>query len=213
MFDPTNFNNFTFLYSRLLKSGVVFDKNIVDTVCQQGLGRFFYIVLFVFLSLNVLKATLKAYFPLFYIHLLIAILLVYLVYALARVTYFYILKSRLQRQMPIIVETYAVVVYDKVFKYQIRNLKANKIKSAIVYKEVGSQNPRYFVGPTKPFLIDDINLEQLCRVFINRRNKKLYTVESSCALQTQSKKQKFFTKASLNSIQPKVDVDNKSIEK
>lgn len=178
-----------YLHSYLQKAGVRFSQNVVDTMCQKGFGLSFYLLLIlsVLLSLcyctdNVSLLKDEAHFLLVY-----ALVVLYLFLYIIRVLRYRRIRRRLREDdAPIIVEAYAVVLFD------LNPSKLDKLvkpkKSAVLYKECGSRKPRFFTGALRNGLVDTFNKEQIARVFIDRKNDRYYTVDDDKFYKTVSQK-------------------------
>ncbi len=176
-----------YLQSYLRKAGIRFDVNIIDTICRKGLGISFFVIFIIFALIWVLK---------FSGHLdsvshgrfiaLICVSSIYLFYYLLRLA-FYNRKSKLLRRdrTPIPTEAYAIVILDE----RKSLLPWNKErKSAILYKETGSMQPRFFTGAVRYGLRQHYHKNQIAKVFIDRKDPRLYTVDDIHAHQTVAKK-------------------------
>ena len=207
-------HNFTQSY--LLKAGVRFDFNVVDTVCNRKLGFGFYVVLILALLVfglppgmpgnpvaannEALDSTIVIGSTTRLLLMSILVLLVsYAIYSLLRYSYYLRLRAKLRTdQAPIAVEAYAVVCLDLKVKFSdylwwLLSRALGKgdnyfCKYAVIYKEIGTENPRFFltaaVSSRKLCFIP----EHIGRVFIHRKKKHLYTLDDRSAYQTVSKK-------------------------
>ena len=76
---------------------------------------------------------------------------------------------------PIIVEAYAIVLFD------VKSGPSGKLmkprSSAVLYKECGSLKPRFFTGAVKRGIKHHYYKDQIARVFIDRKNAAIYTVD------------------------------------
>lgn len=224
----------TNLQSELIKAGVRFDFNIVDTVCHRKLSLTFYLAIIAILLvvglppgmpgnpvesievsqvassiandassdvMNVggVKEISSGQKLIFYSALVI--LVTYVIYYLLRLGYFLILRAKLRKdQAPIVVEAYSVVCLDNKLKpsdyimpYIAQMLGKNKhyfCKYAVIYKEVGSEQPRFYltaaVSSRKLCFIP----EHIGRVFPHRKRNHLYTLDDKSAYQTASEKRR-----------------------
>lgn len=207
-------HNYTQSY--LLKAGVRFDFNVVDTICNRKLGFSFYLILFIALLLfglppgmpgnpvdmtNSIEGTthgIASSTRLLLISIFVA-LVSYAIYYFLRYCYYLRLRAKLRTdQAPIVVEAYAVVCLDLKVKFTdyLGMLFSRMIgkgdhyfcKYAVIYKEIGTENPRFFLTAA-------VSARKLCfipehvgRVFIHRKKSHLYTVDDRSAYQTVSKK-------------------------
>ena len=138
------------MQSYLQKAGVRFNINVVDTMCKKGFGLSFYIFCLLFILLSVIYFTDNiCIFPdkghFYFLSLLVAL---YLALYIIRVVRFRILRSKLREDnAPIVVEAYAIVLFD-LSSHNCEKIVKPK-KSAILYKECGSKKPRFFTGVVK----------------------------------------------------------------
>lgn len=175
------------MQSYLEKAGIRFNPNVVDTVCSRGLSAMFYSLLALLLSLLTLYFTdneeifpgRKSYY------LLLAICLSYVVWYFVRLQYFRFIRRKLRHdRTPIVVEAYAIVLMDK----SHNGATAKPRRSTVLFKETGSNKPRFFTAAIKNGIRQHYYQDQLGRVFIDRKNPNLYSLDSDTALQTVSEK-------------------------
>lgn len=205
-----------YLQSYLLKAGVRFDFNIVDTVCQRRLGLKFYLALIAALLLFGLPPGMPGN-PVAEIDsamgdlhhegisssmriLLLSLMYLLLFYAfvyLMRYLYFLRLRAKLRSdRAPIVAEAYAVVCLDMNMGFgdYMMSLLSRIMgqgphgfcRYAVIYKETGTENPRFFLTAAVParkicFIPDHVG-----RVFPHRKKNHLYTVDDKSAYQTVS---------------------------
>ena len=210
----------TYLQSYLNQAGVRFDFNLVDTVCNRKLSVTFY--------LAVIAALLVFGLPLgmpgnqvtdfdaatqgiqevgsgqkLFFYCILALLLVYIVSYLLRLSYFMSLRAKLRKDpAPIAVEAYAVVCLDVRRKFSdqviaylgqwLRHDPTAFCKYAVIYKELGTTQPRFFLSAA-------VSTRKLCfipehigRVFIHRTKANLYTLDDKSGYQTASERQPVF---------------------
>lgn len=194
-------HNFTQSY--LLKAGVRFDFNVVDTVCNRKLGFGFYVVLILALLVFGLPPGISTIVIGSSTRLLLMSILVllvsYAIYSLLRYSYYLRLRAKLRTdQAPIAVEAYAVVCLDLKVKFSdyLWMLLSRALgkgdnyfcKYAVIYKEIGTENPRFFLTAAVSSCKLCFIPEHIGRVFIHRKKKHLYTVDDRSAYQTVSKK-------------------------
>ena len=176
----------------LKQSGVRFDYNIVDSTVKKGLGLGFYLVLALFVFVTVASSSqdfFKSYNALVYQKVLEGLCLAYLILVLGKYLYFLNLRKKLRKDPnPIIVEAYAVVILDEKKQFWWKLIPFIGEKSAIVYRECGTNKPRFFLGASYNRILPPFMQDQLARVFIDRKNFKLYSVDEVSALQPQSVK-------------------------
>lgn len=212
----------TYLQSYLLQAGIRFDFNLVDTICRRKLNLSFYLALIAALLIfglppgmlgNDVSAgsenSLSHGWILFYTVLLVA-LVAYLCFYLARFFYFTLLRLKLRRDdAPIAVEAYAVVCLDvkRSLGDHIGALLGQMLgkgstyfcKYAVVYKEVGTQKPRFFLTAATSAKKLCFVPEHLGLVFIHRKKAALYTLDDSSSYQTVSRKQPLMNKILMGS--------------
>ena len=176
-----------YLQSYLRKAGIRFAVNTVDTICRRGLGISFYIVFagFVFIWILKISGQLSS-LPHDRFIILISVTSVYLLYYLLRLAY-YNRKAKILKndRTPIAAEAYAIVILDElksIFPW------SKMRKSAVLYKETGSMQPRFFTGPIRYGLRQHYHKNQIAKVFIDRKNPQIYTIDDIHAHQTVSKK-------------------------
>ena len=171
-----------YLQSYLRKAGIRFAVNTVDTICRRGLGISFYIVFAVFVFIWILKISGQlSSLPHDRFIILISVTSVYLLYYLLRLAY-YNRKAKILKndRTPIAAEAYAIV--KSIFPW------SKMRKSAVLYKETGSMQPRFFTGPIRYGLRQHYHKNQIAKVFIDRKNPQIYTIDDIHAHQTVSKK-------------------------
>ncbi len=178
-----------YLHSYLKKAGVRFDLNLVDTIVNKGFGLSFY----VFLSLLVVLAScfsmgnLSIFHNQIQFYILSALVIVYLFLYIYRVYKFRCIRRRLRMDnSPIIVEAYAIVLFD------VSNLNSDKTvkprRSAVLYKESGSLSPRFFTGVIKRGVKQHYYKDQIARVFIDRKDPTMYSIDDDKFYMTASEK-------------------------
>lgn len=207
----------TYLQSYLIQAGIRFDFNLVDTVCNRKLSLTFYLALIAallvfglplgmpgnpvselesaFAGTSEIGAGQKLFF-----YCLLAVLLVYILGYLGRLSYFLTLRAKLRKDpAPIAVEAYAVVCLDVRRKPSdaltallgrlLRHDPTAFCKYAVVYKELGTTQPRFFLSAA-------VSARRLCfipehigRVFIHRTKAQLYTLDDKSGYQTASARQ------------------------
>lgn len=206
----------TYTQSYLLKAGVRFDFNVVDTICSRKLGWNFYLILILALlifglppgmpgnpvvgsgseagSVQVIGSSTRLL-----LMSLLVILISYALYYFSRYCYYLRLRAKLRTdQAPIAVEAYAVVCLDLKVKFsdyifwllsRVLGKGDNYFcRYAVIYKEIGTENPRFFLTAA-------VSARKLCfipehvgRVFIHRKKSHLYTVDDRSSYQTVSAK-------------------------
>ncbi|MDO5351957.1 MAG: hypothetical protein Q4E81_03900 [Succinatimonas sp.] len=176
-----------YLQSYLRKAGIRFEVNTVDTICSKGLGISFYVIFTIFALIWVLKISGQlGFLPHGRFVALISVTSVYLLYYLLRVAY-YNRKSKILKndRTPIPTEAYAIVILDELKSIFPWNKSR---RSAVLYKEIGSMQPRFFTGAIRYGFKQHYHKNQIAKVFIDRKDPKIYTVDDIHAHQTVSKK-------------------------
>lgn len=212
----------TYLQSYLIKAGIRFDYNVIDTVCARKFSATFYMVLITALLIlsvpqgmpgnpipvaedgslayaGISSSTKTMYF------ITVGILGVYLGYYLLRLCYYIALRTALRSDpAPLSVEAYAVVCLDVKTRpidyiYQLFSIICGRGKNgfcryAVIYKEIGSENPRFFLTAA-------VSHKRLCfipdhigRVFLHRKKPHLYTLDDKSSYQTVSAKRRMMRK-------------------
>ncbi|MGN0901778.1 MAG: hypothetical protein ACI4M9_00710 [Succinivibrio sp.] len=175
--------------SYLYKAGVRFDVNIVDTVCKKGLGLSFYLLSLLLVVLIFIYATgnLSVFHDISNFYILSFLVVIYLVFYIVRLVSYHQIRKRLrQDNAPVVVESYAVVLLDVGSLSRDRIISHPK-KTAVIYKECGSLKPRFFLGPSQKADFT-FRRDHLARVFLDRKDPKLYTIDDDKCYQTESKK-------------------------
>lgn len=200
----------TYLQSYLMQAGIRFDFNLVDTICRRKLNLSFYLALIAALlvfglpagmpgsSVSADESTLSSGWLIFYSVVLVA-LVAYLLFYLARWAYFVILRAKLRRDdAPLAVEAYAVVCLDvkrnasdyiaAALGSMIGKGSTYFCKYAVIYKEVGTNQPRFFLTAATSSRKLCFVPEHLGLVFLHRKKAALYTLDDQSSYQTASAK-------------------------
>lgn len=180
--------SYVYLQSYLLKAGVRFEPNIVDTAVKRGFSLAFYIVALCFIVLCTLRHYLQDLTGGLNLPLML-LTAAYLLFYSLRYFYYVRLRRRLRRsELPLLAESYAVVLLDQECSYLPAVLKKRlRLKCAVVYKETGAVKPRFFTGPVlwrSSFDFFQPNLK--ARVFTDKQDPRLYSVDDESAVQTVS---------------------------
>ena len=172
--------------SELKRGGVRFEANIIDTVVRKGFGYSFIFFLLLFLGLWLCSIyELLPFFPGSSYYVLVAICILYLAFYLCRLCFCIIKRRKLRHdQDPILCESFAVVLFDNTHFGKGSALE----HSAVLYKEVGSLKPRFFTGAVVRGYRYEFCPEMNVRVFTDRKNPKLYSVDDETALGMLSEK-------------------------
>lgn len=198
----------TYLQSYLVKAGIRFDFNLVDTICHRGFNFNFYLAVIAALlifgfPLNMLNAAaegegLSSGSLIFYTILLIALVAYILCYWI-RWTYFSALRMKLrQDDAPLSVEAYAVVCLDvkrnwgDYFAAWVGRLSGKGenyfCKYAVIYKEVGTKKPRFYLSAATSAKKINFIPEHVGLVFLHRNKPALYSLDDQSSYQTSSAK-------------------------
>lgn len=175
-----------------------FDRNIVDTICEKGLGWSFAIMalLSCLLWLLYLSGS-KWIFSGIYFDVLAFLCVAYLVYYVGRLWYFTRMRRHLRADPhPIVCESYGIVIYDD----RGFGRPSSTLKSAILYKETGSLKPRFFTGPTRRGYRYEFQAEVIVKVFPDRNDPRLYSVDDGMAYGTASEKRSWFGRLAQRSL-------------
>ena len=170
-----------------MKAGVRFNPNLVDTVCRHGLSYSFYLVVILLCALCGARAA-GADFTLNtqYFSLSVILCLVYLIFYVCRLQYYLHLRRRLRRDdAPLTVEAYAIVLMD-VSRYTGRVGRPRR--STVLFKETGSEKPRFFTAEIRYGIRQHYYKDQIGRVYMDRKNNALYTLDADSAFQTVSER-------------------------
>lgn len=204
-----------YMQSYLQKAGVRFNINVVDTMCKKGLGLSFYIFCLLFILLSVIYFTDNiCVFPdkghFYFLSLLVVL---YLALYIIMVVRFRILRSKLREDnAPIVVEAYAIVLFDLSSQNCEKIVKPKK--SAILYKECGSKKPRFFTGVVKNKIEHHYYKDQIARVFIDRKHPRFYSVDDDKFYKTVSEKlQKEKAKYEISALEGKLNAVSVKKEK
>ena len=184
-------------------------------MCKKGLGLSFYIFCLLFILLSVIYFTDNiSIFPdkghFYFLSLLVAL---YLALYIIRVVRFRILRSKLREDnAPIVVEAYAIVLFDLSSQNCEKIVKPKK--SAILYKECGSKKPRFFTGVVKNKIEHHYYKDQIARVFIDRKHPRFYSVDDDKFYKTVSEKlQKDQAKYEISALEGKLNAVSVKKEK
>ncbi len=197
----------TYLQSYLYGAGVRFDYNVIDSTVNRGLNASFYLVLVLTAALLLIppEALSLSGRALVYEHVAQLLGILYLLSYLGRLAWCWHKKRQLLKDpAPLAVEAHAVVILD--VRWYARFLPLNSLKRAVLFKECGTTQPRFFLTGIRP--ISNINFcpGQVGRVFRERGRSKLYTLDDSSAYQTVSSRRTLFARSldGVSSLQPKV---------
>ena len=136
---------------------------------------------------------------------MVSLLSIYLSLCLLRLLKYYFIRKRLRLdQAPIAVEAYAIVKLD--LKNNDLYKRITPKKQIVLYKECGSQKPRFFTGivlsvKTTPKVIK----AQKALVFIDRKNPALYSIDDDKFYKTVGESKLSLKMLNLKKLNPKLD--------
>lgn len=136
---------------------------------------------------------------------MVSLLSIYLSLSLLRLLKYYFIRKRLRLdQAPIAVEAYAIVKLD--LKNNDLYKRITPKKQVVLYKECGSQKPRFFTGivlsvKTTPKVIK----AQKALVFIDRKNPALYSIDDDKFYKTVGESKLSLKMLNLKKLNPKLD--------
>lgn len=169
----------TYHAAELERLGIAVPLNVVDTVCRRGLSHFFIGCLLLFLVLQIMPRDLLPGPQLaLAAEVLRWLLAAYLIcYGGRYVCYMGLRLSLRTGSVPLAVESHAVVVLAQRRPFR-------RLRSAVVYRECGAAQPRFFTGAVRSGLEEEFARGRMAVVFRHYRNERLYTVDDENAYQT-----------------------------
>ena len=216
--------------SYLKKAGVNFNLNVVDTVLKKGFTLSFYLCLLLLVLLLILKfsgsaigvtdaysdgvdgaantntnSILNHFLNPKQFWCMVSLLAIYLILSLARQLKYFFIRKRLRQDLaPIAVEAYAIVKLD--LKNNDLYKRITPKKQVVLYKECGSQKPRFFTGvvlslKTTPKVIK----AQKALVFIDRKNPAVYSIDEDKFYKTVGERESKLKLINLKKLNPKLD--------
>lgn len=216
--------------SYLKKAGVNFNLNVVDTVLKKGFTLSFYLCLLLLVLLLILKfsgsaigvtdaysdgvdgaantntnSILNHFLNPKQFWCMVSLLSIYLFLSFARQLKYFFIRKRLRQDLaPIAVEAYAIVKLD--LKNNDLYKRITPKKQVVLYKECGSQKPRFFTGvvlslKTTPKVIK----AQKALVFIDRKNPALYSIDDDKFYKTVGERESKLKLINLKKLNPKLD--------
>lgn len=203
--------SYVYLQSYLLKAGVRFEPNIVDTAVKRGFSLSFYIAALCFIVLCTLRESLQELTGGLNLPLMV-LTGGYLLFYTLRYFYFVRLRRRLRRsELPILAESYAVVLLDQECSFLPPSWKNRlRLKCAVVYKETGAVKPRFFTGPAAfRASFDFFHPDLKARVFTDKQDARLYSVDDESAVQTVSARKSLRDLNLASLLAPKVELREK----
>ena len=136
---------------------------------------------------------------------MVSLLSIYLLLSFLRLLKYFFIRKRLRLdQAPIAVEAYAIVKLD--LKNNDLYKRITPKKQAVLYKECGSQKPRFFTGivlsvKSTPKVIK----AQKALVFIDRKNPALYSIDDDKFYKTVGESKLSLKMLNLKKLNPKLD--------
>lgn len=136
---------------------------------------------------------------------MVSLLSIYLLLSFLRLLKYFFIRKRLRLdQAPIAVEAYAIVKLD--LKNNDLYKRITPKKQVVLYKECGSQKPRFFTGivlsvKTTPKVIK----AQKALVFIDRKNPALYSIDDDKFYKTVGESKLSLKMLNLKKLNPKLD--------
>ena len=136
---------------------------------------------------------------------MVSLLSIYLLLSFLRLLKYFFIRKRLRLdQAPIAVEAYAIVKLD--LKNNDLYKRITPKKQIVLYKECGSQKPRFFTGivlsvKTTPKVIK----AQKALVFIDRKNPALYSIDDDKFYKTVGESKLSLKMLNLKKLNPKLD--------
>lgn len=136
---------------------------------------------------------------------MVSLLSIYLLLSFLRLLKYFFIRKRLRLdQAPIAVEAYAIVKLD--IKNNDLYKRITPKKQVVLYKECGSQKPRFFTGivlsvKTTPKVIK----AQKALVFIDRKNPALYSIDDDKFYKTVGESKLSLKMLNLKKLNPKLD--------
>ena len=136
---------------------------------------------------------------------MVSLLSIYLLLSFLRLLKYFFIRKRLRLdQAPIAVEAYAIVKLD--LKNNDLYKRITPKKQIELYKECGSQKPRFFTGivlsvKTTPKVIK----AQKALVFIDRKNPALYSIDDDKFYKTVGESKLSLKMLNLKKLNPKLD--------
>ena len=216
--------------SYLKKAGVNFNLNVVDTVLKKGFTLSFYLCLLLLVLLLILKfsgsaigvtdaysdgvdgaantntnSILNHFLNPKQFLCMVSLLAIYLILSLARQLKYFFIRKRLRQDLaPIAVEAYAIVKLD--IKNNDLYKRITPKKQVVLYKECGSQKPRFFTGVVLSLkATPKVIKAQKALVFIDRKNPALYSIDDDKFYKTVGERESKLKLINLKKLNPKLD--------
>ena len=216
--------------SYLKKAGVNFNLNVVDTVLKKGFTLSFYLCLLLLVLLLILKfsgsaigvtdaysdgvdgaantntnSILNHFLNPKQFWCMVSLLSIYLFLSLARQLKYFFIRKRLRQDLaPIAVEAYAIVKLD--LKNNDLYKRITPKKQVVLYKECGSQKPRFFTGVVLSLkATPKVKKKKKALVFIDRKNPALYSIDDDKFYKTVGERESKLKLINIKKLNPKLD--------
>ena len=136
---------------------------------------------------------------------MVSLLSIYLLLSFLRLLKYFFIRKRLRLdQAPIAVEAYAIVKLD--LKNNDLYKRITPKKQVVLYKECGSQKPRFFTGVTYSLkTTPKVIKAQKALVFIDRKNPALYSIDDDKFYKTVGESKLSLKMLNLKKLNPKLD--------
>ena len=136
---------------------------------------------------------------------MVSLLAIYLILSLARQLKYFFIRKRLRQDLaPIAVEAYAIVKLD--LKNNDLYKRITPKKQVVLYKECGSQKPRFFTGVVLSLkATPKVIKAQKALVFIDRKNPALYSIDDDKFYKTVGESKLSLKMLNLKKLNPKLD--------
>ena len=216
--------------SYLKKAGVNFNLNVVDTVLKKGFTLSFYLCLLLLVLLLILKfsgsaigvtdaysdgvdgaantntnSILNHFLNPKQFWCMVSLLSIYLFLSLARQLKYFFIRKRLRQDLaPIAVEAYDIVKLDLKNHHLYKRITPKK--QVVLYKECGSQKPRFFTGVVLSLkATPKVIKAQKALVFIDRKNPALYSIDDDKFYKTVGERESKLKLINIKKLNPKLD--------
>ena len=136
---------------------------------------------------------------------MVSLLSIYLLLSFLRLLKYFFIRKRLRLdQAPIAVEAYAIVKLD--LKNNDLYKRITPKKQVVLYKECGSQKPRFFTGVVLSLkATPKVIKAQKALVFIDRKNPALYSIDDDKFYKTVGERESKLKLINIKKLNPKLD--------
>ena len=136
---------------------------------------------------------------------MVSLLSIYLLLSFLRLLKYFFIRKRLRLdQAPIAVEAYAIVKLD--LKNNDLYKRITPKKQVVLYKECGSQKPRFFTSVVLSLkATPKVIKAQKALVFIDRKNPALYSIDDDKFYKTVGERESKLKLINLKKLNPKLD--------